>query len=223
MGKSKSKGLIIAATAIEIAPLLEAYREQKKNRLPEASILITGIGLTAATYSMSRYLRMHKPDWIIQAGVGGCFNREVKLGSVFAIKEDTIADQSVVELGELKTLFDLKLLPENQFPYQKGWLKNKSSFLKNCRLKKVKAISVNEITTSKKKVGFYEKQFNPVIESMEGAALHYVCLMENIPFLQIRSVSNYIAERNKKKWDMKKSIQHLNEELVSFLQNINQH
>jgi futalosine hydrolase len=223
MGKSKSKGLIIAATAIEIAPLLEAYREQKKYRLPDANILITGIGLTASTYSLSRFLRMHRPEWIIQGGVGGCFNLEVKLGSVFAIKEDTIADQSVVELGELKTLFDLKLLPENQFPYQKGWLKNKSSLLKNCKLKKVKGISVNEITTSKKKVGFYEKQFDPVIESMEGAALHYVCLMEKIPFLQIRSVSNYIAERNKKNWDMKKSIQHLNEELVSFLQHINQH
>ncbi len=24
--------------------------------------------------------------------------------------------------------------------------------------------------------------FNPVVESMEGAALHYTCLMENIPF-----------------------------------------
>ena len=220
MEDSKSKGLIVAATPVEISPLLEIYRNKKKHDLPEASILITGIGLTATTYSLTRYLSMHKPEWIIQAGVGGCFNRKVKLGSVFAVKEDTIADQSVVELGELKTLFDLKLLPENQFPYQKGWLKNKSSLLKKCRLKKAKAISVNEITTSKKKVGFYEKEFNPVIESMEGAALHYVCLMENIPFLQIRSVSNYIAERNKKNWDMKNSIKHLNDALISFLQNI---
>ena len=51
--------------------------------------------------------------------------------------------------------------------------------------------------------GFYENKFLPVIESMEGAALHYVCLMEKIPFLQIRSISNYIGERDKKKWNMK--------------------
>jgi futalosine hydrolase len=221
MGKSKSKGLIIAATAIEIAPLLETYKSGKSKDLPEADILLTGIGLTATTYTLMNYLKLRRPSWVLQAGVGGCFNREIKLGSVFAIKEDTIADQSVVELGELKTLFDLKLLPENQFPYQKGWLKNKSSLLKNCRLKKVKAISVNEITTSKKKVGFYEKQFNPLIESMEGAALHFVCLMENIPFIQIRSVSNYIAERNKKKWEMKNSIKNLNEAVITCLQNMN--
>jgi futalosine hydrolase len=35
---------------------------------------------------------------------------------------------------------------------------------------------------------------------MEGAALHYTCLMEKIPFMQLRSISNYIAERDKSKW-----------------------
>lgn len=60
-------------------------------------------------------------------------------------------------------------------------------------------ISVNEITTQAQKVRFYKKQFNPVIESMEGAALHYIALQEKIPFIQLRSTSNYIAERNKKK------------------------
>ncbi len=55
-------------------------------------------------------------------------------------------------------------------------------------------------------IQFYRDTFNPVTESMEGAALHYVCLMEKIPFLQIRSISNYIGERNKKKWDMMDSI-----------------
>ncbi len=68
---------------------------------------------------------------------------------------------------------------------------------------------------------FYEKHFSPVVESMEGAALHYTCLMENIPFIQIRAMSNYIAERNKKKWNMKESVDNLNNELVKTLKNIN--
>ncbi len=41
--------------------------------------------------------------------------------------------------------------------------------------------------------------------------------MEKIPFIQIRSVSNYIAERNKKNWNMKESVINLNNELVSFV------
>ena len=63
--------------------------------------------------------------------------------------------------------------------------------------------------------------FEPVTESMEGAALHYVCLMENIPFVQIRSISNYIGERNKKKWNMMDSINNLNIELIKLLKMLN--
>jgi futalosine hydrolase len=45
--------------------------------------------------------------------------------------------------------------------------------------------------------------------------------MENIPFIQLRSISNYIAERDKKKWDMKNSIINLNKKLISLIETIN--
>jgi futalosine hydrolase len=209
--------LVIAATPIEITPFLEYF---KTNNSRNIDVLITGIGLTATTYSLMRQLRLKKPDVIIQAGVGGCFDTKILPGSVVAIKQEAIADQSVIELNQLKTLFDLKLVPQDQYPYKKGWLINNTDMLKKVSLKKVKAISVNEITTSKQKVKFYKETFDPVVESMEGAALHYVCRMENIPFIQIRAVSNYIAERNKKNWNMKESIINLNKELISLLEKI---
>ena len=55
---------------------------------------------------------------------------------------------------------------------------------------------------------------------MEGAAMHYVCLMEKIPFLQLRSISNYIGERNKRKWNMNESIINLNNELIKLIKKI---
>jgi futalosine hydrolase len=158
---------------------------------------------------------------VIQAGVAGCFNRKIPLGSVVAVKKETIADQSVIELKKLKTLFDLQLIPHDQFPFKKGWLENDHEALKKLKLKRVNAISVNEITTSKQRVRFYEQSFRPAIESMEGAALHYTCLMEKIPFLQLRSISNYIAERDKTKWDMKTSIINLNKVLIHMVDTLN--
>jgi futalosine hydrolase len=210
--------LIAAATSLEIAPFLEHYRNRE---FQEADVLVTGIGLMACTYHLSRYIHLKKPDLIIQAGVAGCFDKRISLGEVVAIKQDTIADESVIELNKLKTLFDLKLVPHNQFPYKKGWLVNPgTSLLKKSKLKMVKGISVNQITTSRQMIAFYKKEFDPVTESMEGAALHYVCLMEKIPFIQIRSVSNYIGERNKKNWDMKQSIHNLNNELISLIEKL---
>jgi len=210
--------LLIAATAKEIEPFFEYYRNTKKTQ--NIDILITGIGLTATTYHLLKQLQLKRPDLVIQAGVGGCFDRKIQLGTVVAVKKEAIADQSVMELNKLKTLFDLELVPHDQFPFKKGWLENDNDVLKKLKLQQVDAISVNEITTSKQRVRFYEKSFKPAIESMEGAALHYTCLMEKVPFIQLRSISNYIAERDKTKWDMKRSIVNLNEAVINLVETL---
>lgn len=210
--------LIIAATPIEISPLLATLQQNRvTTKKWDVDVLITGIGLLATAVSLQKQIQLKRPDLIIQAGVGGCFDKKIPLGKVVAIKKEAVADQSVVELNALKTLFDLQLVPANQFPYEKGWLINTNPLLKKSKIPVATGISVNEITTEPKKVRFYKKHFNPLIESMEGAALHYIGNIEKIPYLQLRSVSNYIAERNKKNWDMKAAIHHLNQALLKLL------
>ena len=164
--------LLIAATAKEIEPFFEYYRNTKKPQ--NIDILITGIGLTATTYRLLKQLQLKRPDIVIQAGVAGCFDRKIPLGTVVAVKKETIADQSVIELKKLKTLFDLQLIPHDQFPFKKGWLENNSEALKKMRIKKVNAISVNEITTSKQRVRFYEEAFqaDDRINGRSGLALY---------------------------------------------------
>jgi futalosine hydrolase len=90
-------------------------------------------------------------------------------------------------------------------------------------LEQVRAITVNEITTETKRIEWYKKNLSPAVESMEGAALHYVCLRENIPFLQIRSISNEIGERDKKKWGLSEAITTLNEKLILLLNELAQY
>jgi len=209
--------LVVAATAKEIHPFIELTRTGDFNN---ADILISGIGLTASTYHLAKQIALKKYDLVIQAGVGGCFDLRIPLGAVVAVKQDAIADQSVIELQKLRTLFDLRLVPQDQYPYKKGWLINPNKeILKKTKLKIVKGISVNQISTSKQMIKFYRDVFDPVTESMEGAALHYVCISENIPFVQIRSISNYIGERNKQKWDMMDSIANLNDALIKTINN----
>ena len=211
--------LVAAATAKEINPFLASMRQSHSGN-NNIDILISGIGLTASTYHFTRQLELKKYDLVIQAGVAGSFNLKTPLGTVVAVKQDTIADQSVIELQKLKTLFDLKLVPNDQHPYKNGWLINPNKeLLKKTNLKIVKGISVNQISTSKQMIKFYKDTFDPVTESMEGAALHYACLMKKVPFIQIRSISNYIGERNKKKWDMNESIINLNEALIKTINN----
>lgn len=216
MGKNT---LVVAATAKEISPFIDLART---GNFANTDILISGIGLAASTYHLTKQFALKKYAFVIQAGVAGCFDPGIGLGEVVAVKQDAIADQSVVELEKLKTLFDLNLVPGDQYPYKKGWLINPhKEILKRSKLQTVKGVSVNQISTEKKMIKFYRDIFDPITESMEGAALHYVCLMEDVPFLQIRSISNYIGERNKRKWNMNESIVNLNDELTRIIKMFN--
>jgi len=207
--------LLISATPFEIAPFLE---KRAKDNTPAPDVLVSGIGLVAAAYAITRQLQLRKYDLVLQAGIAGCFDRQLPLGSVVSISRDTLADQGVMEDGTLKTVFDMKLAPENRFPYTKGWLVNPhKEWLKKTGRKAVKAISVNEISTGRKRIALLAEKYGAVAESMEGAAFHYACLMEGVPFVQLRGLSNYVGERNKAKWKMKDAIVSLNEAMEEWM------
>jgi futalosine hydrolase len=209
--------LLVAATSFEIAPFLDKWT-QNKHRHGTLDILVSGIGLTAATWSITRQLTLKKYDWAVQAGIAGCFDRQLPLGSVVSIGRDTIADQGVLENKSFHTVFDMKLAPENRPPYKKGWLVNPHrELLKKAGLKQVRGISVNEISTSRARINLLEEKYGAVAESMEGAAFHYACLMGGVPFVQLRSLSNYTGERNKAKWKMKEAILELNKSLEQII------
>ncbi|ULQ56755.1 futalosine hydrolase [Flavihumibacter rivuli] len=215
--------LLVAATPQEIAPFTDhlCTTEKLEHIDFDIDILITGVGSNAATYAITRYLQHKKPDLVIQAGVAGSFDPETPLGSVFAVKQDVFADQGVEEERSFKDIFDLDLQGKNEDPYKKGMLPNPyTNLVKRTRLKKATGITVNEITTNKKRAAHYAEKFKANLESMEGASLHYVCLMEHIPFLQVRAISNYIGERNKKKWKLNDAIQNLNKELIRLLESL---
>ena len=83
-----------------------------------------------------------------------------------------------------------------------------------------RGITVNKITDDKIQIKRFLEKFGADIESMEGAAFHYVCLQEKINFLQLRSISNIAGERDKTKWKMKEAISNLNIELKKLVKNI---
>lgn len=208
--------LLTAATAAEIQPAID-WLAKKDPSPSHIEVLITGIGSVATTYSLTKSIYQKKPLLVVQAGIAGSFIA-ANTGEVFVISEDRFGDLGVWEKEQFKTVFDLKLANENEAPYSGGTLKNPyQKLITFTDLKTVKAITVNEISTNLKMIDWYKQILSSVVESMEGAALHYVCLQESIPFLQIRSVSNEIGERDKTKWKMKEAIHNLNEQLISLL------
>ena len=212
--------LIVAATRPEIQHTIDFFEEKKEDQQLKIQVAFTGVGLMSATYAISKLVSAHRPQLVIQAGIAGCFEAN-KNNTIVAIRKDTPADIGVCETDVFKTVFDLKLADENDFPFTNGELVNPyQKLLSIAGIGQANAITVNEITTDRKRIDWYQQKYNPFVESMEGAALHFVCLQEKISFLQLRSISNYIGERDKSKWSIKEAIGILNENLISLIKKL---
>ena len=182
----------------------------------------SGIGLLASSVSLMKMFVQETPSLIIQVGIAGCFDKKLPLGKVFAVKDDFAGDIGVMENKVWKDLFDLKLDKANDAPYEKKSLPN--PWLSQYNLLKLptkKGVTVNTISTDKNKIDLYSGRYKATLESMEGAALHYMGRDLNTPFIQIRAVSNYVGERNKAKWNMQEAIYNLNETLLQYLDALN--
>ncbi len=210
--------LLVAATPLEIAPFVTRLR-QNNGRWNgcNVEVLITGIGQTAAAWAISHALRLQKPQLMIQAGIAGSFSADIALGTVVAVAADCFGDLGMEEKGDFSTLFQQGLADADAAPFVNGWLPNTADWLKNLDLPLVKAVTVNKVSDSILQTRQLSETFQPGVESMEGAALHYVCLRENIPFLQLRSVSNEVGERDKSNWQISEAVHRLNHELERIL------
>lgn len=181
----------------------------------------SGVGMLSSAVLLMKLIYEEKPDLIIQAGIAGTFDPKIALGKVVVVKEEMMGDLGVEENGKWKDIFDMKLEKNNYPPFEKGKLPNQWLAQYNLlNLQEVSGLTVNEISTSNERVEQLIKKYEPFIESMEGAALHYVCRQMNIPFVQIRAISNRVGERDKTKWIMKEAITNLNDTLLKYVEKL---
>ena len=204
--------LIVAATRFEI----ESFIQHKKG----ADVLITGVGIPATMYHLTQKLLTGKYDLAIQAGIAGTFSGKYPLGEVVVVKEDTFADLGIEEQGKMQTLFEAGFLLKDSFPFSGGWLVNPQPLLKGISLPLARAVTINKMSDNDAQIKLITEKFKAGTESMEGAAFHYVCLQQKINFLQIRSISNTVGQRDKSKWKLKTSIENLNRELINIVDHL---
>jgi futalosine hydrolase len=201
--------LLVAATAAEITPFTET-----NDRI---DVLVTGVGTPSAIYHLQKRIQQVDYDCIIQAGIAGTFTDDIPPGQVLLVKQDCFADIGFEEKEIFTPLFNTELADKHEYPFTDGWLMNSGANLQYANLPTVKAITVNKLSDSELQKQQYISAFNAGIETMEGAALHYVCLQEHIPFIQIRSISNQVGERDKTKWKMHEAVENLNIELAKLI------
>ena len=219
------KILIVAATSFEIEPLRRhlsywtqsAPDEFTKGQL-RVKVLITGIGLTATAWAMATKTAIEKPDLAINLGIAGALDRNLTLGQVVNVVTEQFGDLGIEQAdGSFADLFEAGLSDANTFPVLNGQLLNPQA-LQAGFLPAVKGITVNKVHGNEDSIARFKGKYPEVqVESMEGAAFYYSCLMGGIPFLEIRAISNYVEKRDRANWKMRESIDNLNGVVVEIL------
>jgi futalosine hydrolase len=221
--------LIVSATPFEIAPL-ENYLREHANAISEGSfkientnlrLFVTGVGIPLTSFSLGNLLASQVFDLVVNAGVAGAFNRNLKIGDVVNVVSERFADLGVEEAdGSYTDVHELGLIDANQAPFQSGELRNPSSsefpFLPAC-----KGLTVNKVHGCQASIDAISRKYQADVESMEGAAVFLVCLLAGVPFLEIRAISNYVEPRNRAGWNLPLAIENLNKVLLELLAILN--
>jgi futalosine hydrolase len=209
--------LIVAATEPEIGKLIADLRfsvydcdraahitdvwKTTLNQL-EISTLITGAGMVPTAFALGQHLAINQYDLAINLGIAGSFDRDIALGEVVEITEDTF-----VELGAED---DENFIAIDELGFGKSSFSSTYPLPAKFNLKKTAAITVNTVHGNEASIKKLSNRVNAQIESMEGAAFFYACAAAGVPCMQIRAVSNYVEKRNRGAWQIGLAIKNLN-------------
>ncbi len=210
--------LIVAATEKETEALERKFRHT--NNSISVDFLITGVGMTATTYALTKKVAKKKYDLALNIGLAGTFREEINIGEVVNVITDCFADLGAEDGEKFLTLNQLGLQEEDKFPFWNGKLKSdESQYYESLKsLKNVKSITVNKVHGHEQSIGRVIQKFHPDVESMEGAAFFYVCLLEKIPCIQLRAISNRVERRNRATWNLDLSMENLIEVFTQFME-----
>lgn len=206
------KMLIVAATYEELALTFNHFGWLKTTFFEQHDfdILITGVGITATAFALGRHLNKNY-DLVLNVGIAGSFDHTLELGSLVNIIEDTFSELGaedgsdfirIDELGFGKSVFTANFGVNNDLIDP---------------IPMVKSITVNTVHGHTDRILQTLKRYPVKTESMEGAAVFYACEQMNIPALQIRSISNFIEQRNRENWKIGLAIKNLNNWLINYL------
>lgn len=222
------KLLLVSATSLEIKPLLSVLGKGRalQNHISRYSykhfqidILVTGVGMVPTAVGTSMALGFYTYDAVINAGICGSFNRTIPIGEVLNITSDCLPETGAEDGEHFLSIIDLKLLDKDEFPFSGGKLINDSEFDSKVinRLTQSAGVTVNTVHGNAHNIETFLKRHPADVESMEGAAFMYACKMYKKRHLQVRSVSNYIEDRDVVKWNIPLAVRNLNQFLLELL------
>ena len=217
--------LVVAATPAEIAPLVGRLGGSSAGSIfhgHQVDVLVTGVGMVATAAGAARALATHQYDAALNLGVCGSFDRTRPLGTVVHVTADGFPELGVEDGDRFVSAAAIGLVDANAAPWTGGVIVNHAppSWPVLQALPEVSGVTVNTVHGSEASIAALLERSHPDVESMEGAAFLYACLVAGVPCAQVRAVSNYVERRSRAAWKMGEAIDALTATGLAILEGL---
>lgn len=216
-----------SALAVDGAGPLRAFRGTVSGR--EVILAVTGIGKVNAASALTALLERFTPELVVNIGCGGAFpGKGLGLGELAIATGEQLADEGVltpegwrgleligIPVCELRgeRIFNTIPLPPDlaasalSLAVERGFRAVAGPFL-----------TVSTCSGTRARGEELLRRFPGICENMEGGALAQVALIYDVPFLEVRGISNMVEDRNLARWDLKRAVSEAQRFLLAYLE-----
>jgi futalosine hydrolase len=181
----------------------------------EVLLCVGGMGKVNAAHAATLLLTHFRPEALLVFGVGGAYpSSGATVGDVALAKEEIAGDEGVLTVDGFKDAeyIGIPLLKTATSVIYTTYHASKSllSQAKNVLVSRQDAgavrvgpfVTLSTCTGTTARARELEDRYHGLCENMEGAAAAQVASSHNVPWLEVRGISNIVENRDLKKWDI---------------------
>ncbi len=194
-------------------------------------LVISGAGKTNASIATTLTLREYDPSLVISFGLGGAYpGSGLRPGDIALASKEIYGDEGVILSSGFRDLrfMNLPLVQRgrqvfhNTLPVAESHLRRLAAALNKEEIffRKGPFVTVSTVTGTDARAEQLRRRYRPVCENMEGAAVAHVSFIRDVPFLEIRGISNPVGRREKRDWKLREAAFSVQDALIRIIDNL---
>jgi futalosine hydrolase len=174
-------------------------------------LAFTGMGAVNAASALTYQLERQRPNLVLQFGIAGAYAPSgLNIGMVACATEEIYGDVGVLtpDGWHPADLIGIPLVSGdpprfNRFPLDPVCVRNAAQL---CGAETGPFLTLSQCTGVQSLADELYERFGAVCENMEGAAAAHVCALYDVPFLEIRGISNMVENRDRSRWNIPQAV-----------------
>lgn len=212
-------GTLEVSASLEVAGIQtwRGWLGSEPKAIPVA-LVVGGCDKVNASHALTCVLLAGCPALVLQVGVAGAYpGSGLSVGDLALATEEVYADTGVLAPEGWRSAQAIGLplarvgehVYGNVFPLDSGLVGAALRVVQEAAWPEPRPrITAGRCLTSSLVTGrvadgrALAERWHALAESMEGAAAAHVCVLHGVPFLEVRGISNLVADRDKAGWDL---------------------